>query len=76
VSTWLLWWFVIALVTTLVIVVVIVPLVRHALVLGRAAERLQEEVGPLADEIATEGDRASGHAARLRMPGVGREPRG
>jgi hypothetical protein len=76
VSTWLIWWFVIALVTTLVIVVVIAGLVRHAMVLGRAAERLQEEVGPLAGEIAAEGDRASARAARLRMPGVGREPRG
>jgi hypothetical protein len=76
VSTWLVWWFVIVLVTTLVIAVVIVGLVRHVLVLGRAAERLQEEVGPLVDQIGAEGDRASAHAARLHGPGVGRRPRG
>jgi hypothetical protein len=75
VSTWLVVWFVISMVATAAVLACLVALVRHALVLGRAAERLQEEVGPLADEIATEGDRASGHAARLRMPGVGREPR-
>jgi hypothetical protein len=76
VSSWLIWWFVIVLVTTLVITVVIVGLVRHGLVVGRAAERFQEEVGPLADQISAEGDRASAHAARLRVPGRRREPRG
>jgi hypothetical protein len=59
-----------------VITIVIVGLVRHGLVVGRAAERFQEQVGPLADEIAAERDRASAHAARLRMPGLRREPRG
>jgi hypothetical protein len=75
VSTWLIWWFVIALVTTLVIVVVVVGLVRQALVLGRAGKRFQDEVGPLADEISREGDRASAHAARLRSPGLGHRRR-
>ncbi len=75
-STWLIWWFVIALVTTLVIVVVIVGLVRHALVLGRAAKRFQEEVGPIANEIGVEGDRASGRAAGLRPSGLGRDHQG
>jgi hypothetical protein len=76
VSSWLIWWFVIVLVTTLVITVVIVGLVRHGLVVGRAAERFQEEIGPLADQIAAEGGRASAHAARLQVPGRRPEPRG
>jgi hypothetical protein len=76
VSSWLIWWFVIVLVTTLVITVVIVGLVRHGLVLGRAAQRFQEEIGPLTDEIAAERDRASARAARLRTSGLGHAPRG
>jgi hypothetical protein len=76
VSTWLIWWFVLALVTTLVLAVIVVGLVRHAMVLGRAAQRFQDEVGPLGDEISGEADRASAHAARLRPPGLGRGRRG
>jgi hypothetical protein len=52
-------WLVVALVSTAAVAAVLVGLVRHAFVLGRALQRFQREVAPLAEEIAALGDRAS-----------------
>jgi uncharacterized membrane protein len=69
VATWLVVWFVVAIVSTVAVIAFLVALVRHLLVLGRAARQMQEAVTPLADEIAREGQRASGRAASLEPPG-------
>jgi hypothetical protein len=53
VSTWLVWWFVITILTTAAVIAVLIALVRHVLLLGRTARRMQEEVSPLAREIST-----------------------
>jgi hypothetical protein len=54
-------------VSTLAIAVVLVGLVRHVFLLGRTLRRFQEEVQPIAEDIAVEGERASSRAARLPM---------
>ncbi len=56
-------WVVVGLVTTVAIAAVLVGLVRHVLLLGRTAARLQREVGDLAREVAEEAARAAGRSA-------------
>lgn len=68
-STWLLVWLVILLVGTIAIVVVFAGLVRHVLVIGRAAQRLQDEARPLADDIARTTAAQSVKAQGMRIPG-------
>jgi hypothetical protein len=58
-------WIIVGLVSTLAIVIVLVGLVRHVFLLGRTLRRFQEEVQPIAADIAAEGERASSRAARL-----------
>ena len=65
-STWLLVWFVIGMVTTVAMVAFLVALVRHVLVLGRTARRMQEEISPLAQQITADVDRAGRRASSLR----------
>jgi len=57
-------WIAIGLTTTVAIIAVLIALVRHALLLGRTLRRFQEEVQPIADEIAAEGERASSRSPR------------
>jgi len=59
---------VIALITTVAILALLVALVRHALLLGRTARRMQDEVAPIAGEIAADVERASETASTLRAP--------
>jgi hypothetical protein len=61
-------WIVIGLVTTLAVVAMVVALVRHFILLGRTLSRFQEEVTPIAGEIAAGGDRASARMSKLRAP--------
>ena len=68
-STWLVVWFIVAIVSTAAVIACLVALIRHVLVLGRSARQLQEAVRPLADEIASEGQRASNRAGSLEVPG-------
>lgn len=65
-STWLLVWFVIGMVTTVAMVGFLVAMVRHALVLGRTARRMQEEISPITQQITADVDRASRKASSLR----------
>lgn len=58
-------WVVIGLLSTAAIAAVLVGLARHALVVGRAAERLRREVGAEAAEVTAEAARAGERAARL-----------
>ena len=65
-------WIIVGLVSTLAIAVVLVGLVRHVFLLGRTLRRFQEEVQPIAEDIAAEGERASSRASGLSSP----KPRG
>ena len=58
-------WIIVGVVSTLAIALVLVGLVRHVLLLGRTLRRFQEEVQPIAEDIAAEGGRASPRAAGL-----------
>jgi hypothetical protein len=60
-------WIIVGVVSTLAIALVLVGLVRHVLLLGRTLRRFQEEVQPIAEDIAAEGERASSRAAGLPM---------
>jgi len=66
-------WLVVGLTTLIAVLATLIALVLHVLVLGRAARRFQDEVGPLAQGIASQGEWASGRARRLSAP---RPPRG
>jgi hypothetical protein len=65
VSPWLAVWLLVTLVTTAAIAVVAVYLVRQVVLIGRAAGRLRDEVGPLQDELAAASARAADTAAGL-----------
>ncbi|HEV8621728.1 MAG TPA: hypothetical protein VGR33_02415 [Actinomycetota bacterium] len=58
-------WIIVGVVSTLAIGVVLVGLVRHVFLLGRTLRRFQEEVQPIAEDIAAEGERGSSRAAHL-----------
>jgi hypothetical protein len=71
VSTWLLVWFVIGIVTAVAMVAFALALVRHVLLLGRTARRMQDEIAPIANDITSGVDRASTKASSLRPPSFG-----
>ena len=64
-------WFTVTIVTTLMVLAVLVGLVRHVIGVGRTLRRFQEEIAPIARDIAAEGDRAASRASRLSAPGGG-----
>ncbi|HEY6567923.1 MAG TPA: hypothetical protein VI341_10445 [Actinomycetota bacterium] len=74
-TDWLLWWFVIAILTTVAMVAFVVALVRHVLLLGRTARRMQEEISPIANEITAGVDRASSKASSFQPPSFGSRDR-
>jgi len=47
VGTWLLVWFVIGIVSTVAVIAFLIALIRHLLVLGRTARRMQDELSPI-----------------------------
>jgi hypothetical protein len=63
-------WLVVGLVSLVAVLAVLIALIRHLFVLGRAARRFQDEVGPLTREIGELADDASG-----RSRGMPRGPR-
>jgi hypothetical protein len=63
-------WLVVGFVSLVAVLAVLIALIRHVLVLGRAAGRFQDEVGPLTQEIGELADAASG-----RGRGIPRGPR-
>ena len=63
-------WLVIGLVTVVAVSALLIALIRHLIVLGRAARRFQEEVTPIAEDISALADRASD-----RSRGLSRGPR-
>jgi hypothetical protein len=74
VSTWLVVWFVIGLVTTVALIAFFIALGRHALVLGRTAGRMRDEVQPIAEDISRMTARQQTRMAELRAkaPSAGR----
>jgi hypothetical protein len=58
-------WIAVGLTTTLAIAAMLIALARHAILLGRTLRRFQDEVQPLADEIATGSGRAASRTQRL-----------
>ena len=62
---WLVVWLVVGLATTVALVVMLAFLVWQAILLGRTAGRLQEELTPLADEVAAASARAADAAAGI-----------
>jgi hypothetical protein len=65
VASWLVTWFVIGIVSTVAILACLVGLIRHMLILGRSVKLLQEEIQPIADDVAREGQKASEHSAAI-----------
>jgi hypothetical protein len=65
VGTWLVVWFVVGIVSTVAVLALLITLIRHLLVLGRTARRMQDELSPIVQEISSEGTRASDRASRL-----------
>ena len=64
-EAWLVVWLVVGLVTTGVLLVMLGFLVRHVILLGRTASRMQEELQPIADDLAAASARAADTAAHL-----------
>ena len=62
---WLVVWLVVGLITTGALLVMLGFLVRHVILLGRTAGRMQEELQPLADELAAASARAADAAEGL-----------
>ncbi|MDH4113147.1 MAG: hypothetical protein OEV60_10800 [Actinomycetota bacterium] len=62
---WLIVWFLVGILTTATVIAFLLALIRHLLVLGRTARRMQEELSPIVQQISTEGGRASERASRL-----------
>jgi hypothetical protein len=76
---WLVVWFVVGIVSTVAVLACLIGLLRHLLVLGRTVRQLQEEVQPIADDLAKERQRASAHVAAIgerRRRGSSSEARG
>jgi hypothetical protein len=55
-------WLVVGLLSLVAVLAVLISLIRHLFVLGRAARRFQDEVGPLTREISELADDASGRS--------------
>ena len=64
-GTWLVVWFIVGIVSTVAVLAFLLALIRHLLVLGRTARRMQDELSPIVQEISSEGARATDRASRL-----------
>ncbi len=64
-APWLVVWFGGGIVSTVAILACLIGLMRHLLILGRTVKQLQDEVRPIADELADERQRASTHASSI-----------
>jgi hypothetical protein len=58
-------WLVVGLVSLAAVLAVLIALIRHLFLLGRAARRFQDEVGPVTREIGELADAASGRSRRI-----------
>jgi hypothetical protein len=62
---WLVVWLVVGLVTTVMLLVMLGFLVRHTILLGRTAGKMQDELQPIADDLAAASARVAEKAAHL-----------
>jgi hypothetical protein len=79
VAPWLVVWFVVGIVSTAAILACLIGLIRHVLVLARTMKQLRDEVRPIADDLARQGQRAGAHASAVgerRRRGSTSEARG
>jgi hypothetical protein len=58
-------WMIVGLLTLALTLAMLIALIRHLLVLGRTVGRFNDEVAPVAREIAEQADRASARAQRV-----------
>lgn len=58
-------WLVVGLLTFAVTLSMVIALIRHVLVLGRAAGRFNDEVGAVARDVSEQSDRASSRIQRI-----------
>jgi hypothetical protein len=58
-------WLIVGLLTTVAVSALLIALVRHVIVLARALGRFQQEVSPIAQDIAAAGERASARTPRV-----------
>lgn len=58
-------WLIVGLITTVAVSAMLIALVRHVIVLARALGRFQQEVSPIAQDIASAADRAATRAERV-----------
>lgn len=58
-------WIAVGATTTIAIVAVVIALARHVLLLGRTLRRFQDEVQPVAEEVAARSAHAASHGQRL-----------
>jgi len=66
-------WLVVGLLSLVAVLAVLIALIRQLFVVGRAAGRFQDEVGPLTQEIGELADAASDRSRRMpRGPRSGR----
>ena len=76
---WLVVWFTVGIVSTVAVLACLIGLLRHLLILGRTVRQLQEEVQPIAEDLAKERQRASAHVSAIgerRRQGSSSEARG
>ena len=64
-APWMVVWFVVGIVSTAAILACLIGLMRHVLILGRTVKQLQDELQPIADDVAKEGQRAGAHASAI-----------
>lgn len=64
-APWLVVWLVVGIVSTVAILACLIGLIRHVLVLGRTVKQLQDEVQPIVDDLAKEGQRAGAHTSNI-----------
>ncbi|MEX2204422.1 MAG: hypothetical protein WD965_10085 [Actinomycetota bacterium] len=58
-------WLIVGLITTVAVSAMLIALVRHVIVLARALGRFQQEVSPIAQDIASAADWAAAQAERV-----------
>jgi len=69
VGTWLIVWLIVSLTTTVALVAFVAALVRHGIVVGRSAQRMQAEIAPLAEEISRGTAEQQRRLSMLKVPG-------
>ena len=68
-------WLVVGLLSLVAVLAVLIALIRHLFVLGRAAGRFQDEVGPLTREIGELADRSLNPGGSTMAPTRASRPR-